>query len=35
MPFGNFVNEGRGVKSSLEKESDDSMKTKDARASEH
>jgi hypothetical protein len=35
MPFGDFVNEGRVVKSSFEEESNSSMKIKDAKASEH
>jgi hypothetical protein len=35
MPFTNFVNEKRGVKSSAKEESKNLMKTKDARASKH
>jgi hypothetical protein len=31
MPFNNFIDEGKGVKSSPEEEVDISMKTKDAR----
>jgi hypothetical protein len=33
MDFNNFIDEGRGVKFSLEEELDNSMKIKDARAS--
>jgi hypothetical protein len=29
--FGDLIEEGRGIKSSLEEESDNSMKTKDAK----
>ncbi len=35
MPSNNFVNEGRGVKSSHEEESDNSMEIKDVRTLEH
>jgi hypothetical protein len=35
MPFGNSIDKGRVVKSSLEEELDISMKTKDARTLEH
>jgi hypothetical protein len=33
MPFGNYVDEGRGVKSSFKEKSYSSMKTKNARTS--
>ncbi len=33
--FGDFVDEGKGVKSSLEEELNNSMKTKNARAFKH
>jgi hypothetical protein len=33
MHFDNFIDEGRGVKSSLEEESNSSMKIKNTRAS--
>jgi len=35
MPFDNFVDKGRGVKSSPKEELDNSMKKEDARALEH
>jgi hypothetical protein len=35
IPFGDFVDKGRGVKSSLEEELDGSMKTKDVKTFEH
>jgi hypothetical protein len=35
MPFDNFVDEGRGVKSSHEEESNSSMKIEDVRTLEH
>jgi hypothetical protein len=35
MPFGDSINEGKGVKSPLEEESNSSMKIKDAKASKH
>jgi len=33
MPFDDFINKGRGVKSSPKEESNNSMKTQDARTS--
>jgi hypothetical protein len=35
MPSNNFVDEGRGVKSSHEEESDNSIEIKDVRTLEH
>jgi len=35
MPYNNFVDEGRGVKSSREKKSDISMEIEDVRTLEH
>jgi hypothetical protein len=35
MSFDNFVNKGKGVKSSAEEESNNSMKIEDVRAKKH
>jgi hypothetical protein len=35
MPFNNFIEKGKGVKSSPKEESNNSMKIKDARTTKH